>query len=167
MSILGAWHTRVRSFGSDSRCALVTARVRATEREFRRGLLAPGRIPQSSDVGRENGIGRLARISCSRPAALLHLMPIIFRFRVLESEPPTSELGGSECFANICAKSTDDVVSFLSQLCGSDWPATSVWIEVVITLGKPAALVARRASARPTPQDFCYICMHVCMYVCV
>ena len=131
----GAWHARVRPFRSDSRCALVKARVRAVGREFRRGLLAPGRIPQSSDVGQENGIGRLARIGCSRPAALLNLMPIFFRFRVLESEPPTSELGGSECFANICAKSTDDVVSFLSQLCGSDLPATSVWtrIEVVIT----------------------------------
>ena len=134
MSILGAWHTRVRSFGSDSRCALVTARVRAAGREFRRGLLAPGRIPQSLDVGRDNGIGRLARIGCSRPATLLNLMPIFFRFRVLESEPPTSELGGSECFANICAKSTDDVVSFLSQLCGADRPATSVWIEEVITV---------------------------------
>ena len=133
-SILGAWHTRVRSFGSDSRCALVTARVRAVGQEFRRGLLAPRRIPQSSDVHRENGLGRLARIGCSRPAALLNLMPIFFRFRVLESEPPTSELGGSKCFANICAKSTDEVVSFLSQLCGSDRPATYVWIEVVITL---------------------------------
>ena len=61
-------------------------------------------------------------------------MPIFFRFRVLESKPPTLELGGSELFANICASSTDDVVPFLSQLCGSDWPATSVWIEVVITL---------------------------------
>ena len=90
MSILGAWHTRVRSFGSDSRCALVTARVRATGREFRREFLAPAMIPQSPDVHRENGLGRLARIGCSRPATLLNLMPIFFRFRVLESEPPTS-----------------------------------------------------------------------------
>ena len=114
--------------------ALVKARVRAVGQEFGRGLPAPGRIPQSSGVHQENGLGCLARISCSRPAALLNLMPIFFRFRVLESEPPTSELGGSEFFANICAKSTDDVVSFLSQLCGSDRPATSVWIEVVITV---------------------------------
>ena len=133
MSILGAWHTRVRSFGSDLRCTLFTARVRAAGREFRHSLLAPGRIPQSSDVHRDYRLGRLARIGCSRPAALLNLMPIFFRFRVLESEPPTSELGGSECFANICAKSADDVVSFLSQLCGSDRRATYVWIEVVIT----------------------------------
>ena len=111
----------------------MTARVRAAGREFRRDFLAPAMIPQSPDVHRENGLGRLARIGCSRPAAPLDLMPIFFRFRVLESEPPTSELGGSKCFANICAKSTDDVVSFLSQLCGSDLPATSVWIEVVIT----------------------------------
>ena len=90
MSILGAWHTRVRSFGSDSRCALVTARVRAAGREFRRSFLAPAMIPQSPDVHRENGLGRLARIGCSRPATLLNLMPIFFRFRVLESEPPTS-----------------------------------------------------------------------------
>ena len=90
ISIWGAWHTRVRPFRSDSRCALFTARVRAAGREFRRVLLAPAMIPQSSDVHRENGLGRLARIGCSRPAALLNLMPIFFRFRVLESEPPTS-----------------------------------------------------------------------------
>ena len=133
MLILGAWHMRIRSFGSDLRCALVTVRVRAAGREFRRDFLAPAMIPQSLDVHQENGLGHLVRIGCSCPAALLNLMPIFFRFRVLESEPPTSELGGSECFAHICAKSTDDVVSFLSQLCGSDRPATSVWIEVVIT----------------------------------
>ena len=90
VSIPRAWHARVRPFRSDSRCALFTARVRAAGREFRRGLLAPGRIPQSSDVHRDYGLGRLARIGCSRPAALLNLMPIFFRFRVLESEPPTS-----------------------------------------------------------------------------
>ena len=70
--------------------ALVKVRVRAVGREFRRGLLAPRWIPQSSNVERDNGLGRLARIGCSRPAALLNLMPIFFRFRVLESEPPTS-----------------------------------------------------------------------------
>ena len=90
VSIGGAWHARVGPCCSDSRCALVTARVRATGREFRRGLLAPGRIPQSSDVHRDYRLGRLARIGCSRSAALLNLMPIFFRFRVLESEPPTS-----------------------------------------------------------------------------
>ena len=68
----------------------MTARVRATGREFRREFLAPAMIPQSPDVHRENGLGRLARIGCSRPATLLNLMPIFFRFRVLESEPPTS-----------------------------------------------------------------------------
>ena len=82
MSILGAWHTRVWSFSLDSRCALVTARVRAEGREFRRGLLAPAMIPQTSDVHGENGLGRLARIGCSRPAALLNLMPFFFRFSV-------------------------------------------------------------------------------------
>ena len=90
ISIPRAWHARVRPFRSDSRCALVKARVRAVGREFRRGLLAPRWIPQSSNVARDNGLGRLARIGCSRPAALLNLMPIFFRFRVLESEPPTS-----------------------------------------------------------------------------
>ena len=107
MSILGAWHTRVRSFGSDSRCALVTARVRAAGREFRRSFLAPAMIPQSPDVHRENGLGRLARIGCSRPAALLNLMPIFFRFRVLESEPPTSSRIGCMArnfFANVRTK---------------------------------------------------------------
>ena len=58
--------------------ALVKARVRAVGREFRRGLLAPRWIPQSSNVERDNGIGRLARIGCSRPAALLNLMPFFF-----------------------------------------------------------------------------------------
>ena len=58
--------------------ALVKARVRAVGREFRRGLLAPRWIPQSSNVERDNGLGRLARIGCSRPAALLNLMPDFF-----------------------------------------------------------------------------------------
>ena len=81
---------------------------------------------------KRTGIGRLAHIGCSRPAALLNPMPF-FRFGVLKSKPPTSELGGSEFFANVRAKNTDGIVSFISQLCGSDRPATSVWIEVVIT----------------------------------
>ena len=103
MSILGAWHTRVRSFGSDSRCALVTARVRAAGREFRRSFLAPAMIPQSPDVHRENELGRLARIGCSRPATLLNLMPIFFFASVFSSpsHPRRVELGGSESFANV------------------------------------------------------------------
>ena len=102
MSILGAWHTRVRSFGSDSRCVLCTARVRAVGQEFGRGLPAPGRIPQSLGVDRESGLGRLARIGCSRPAALLNLMPIFFAsaFSSL-SHPRRVELCGSESFANV------------------------------------------------------------------
>ena len=102
MSILGAWHTRVRSFGSDSRCALVRARVRAAGREFRRVLLAPAMIPQSPDVHRENGLGRLARIGCSRPATLLNLMPIFFASAFSSpSHPRRVELCGSESFANV------------------------------------------------------------------
>ena len=78
ISIPRAWHARVRPFRSDLRCALFTARVRAVGQEFRRGLPAPGRIPQSLDVGRENRIGRLVRIGCSCPATLRNLMPIFF-----------------------------------------------------------------------------------------
>ena len=88
-----AWVPGIRASGHSARTrtrALVKARVRAVGREFRRGLLAPRWIPQSSNVERDNGLGCLARIGCSRPAALLNLMPIFFRFRVLESEPPTS-----------------------------------------------------------------------------
>ena len=93
--------------------ALVKARVRAVGREFRRGLLAPRWIPQSSNVERDNGLGRLARIGCSRPAALLNLMPIFFRFRVLESEPPTSSrIGWLGIFCECRAK----LGSFVSLL---------------------------------------------------
>ena len=80
VSILGVWHARVGQFRSDSRCALVTARVRAAGPEFRAGLLAPGRIPQSSDVAREIGVACLARIGCSRPATLPNLMPFFGSF---------------------------------------------------------------------------------------
>ena len=58
--------------------ALVKARVRAVGREFRRGLLAPRWIPQSSNAERDNGLGRLVRIGCSRPAALLNRMSFFF-----------------------------------------------------------------------------------------
>ena len=68
-------------------------------------------------------------------------MPFFFASAFLESESPTSELGGSEFFANIRAKDTKDAVSFLSQLCGSDLPATSAWIEVVITPAIPSLLL--------------------------
>ena len=156
---LGVCHARVGPFRSDSRCALFTARVRAAEREFRAGLPAPARNPQSWDLARENGVGRLACIGCSRAATLLNPMLFFFASAFLESEPPTSKLGGSEFFANIRAKmvtpwqhprkngvttatsaqkwghhgnirakNTDDVVSLLSQLCGWDPPATSIWI---------------------------------------
>ena len=44
----------------------------------------PTRSSGSTYVARENGLGRLARIGCSRPAALLNLMSIFF------SLPPTT-----------------------------------------------------------------------------
>ena len=60
-------------------------------------------IPQSPDIHQENGLGRLARIGCSRPAALLNLMPIFFLASAFSSPslPCRVELGGSESFANV------------------------------------------------------------------
>ena len=102
VSILGAWHAHVGPCPSGSRCTLFTARVRAAGREFRAGLLAPGRNPQSWDVARESRVGRLACVGCSRPAALLNLMPFFFSLqRFLSPSHPrwaTSKLGGWDFF---------------------------------------------------------------------
>ena len=92
ISIPRAWHARVRPFRSDSNArscqsARSSCRTRIPTR-------SSGSALDSAVFERRtrycNGLGRLARIGCSRPAALLNLMPIFFRFRVLESEPPTS-----------------------------------------------------------------------------
>ena len=52
------------------------------------------------------GVGRLARIGCSRAAAPLNPMLLYFAFSVLESEPPTSKLGGSGIFCERPRKKT-------------------------------------------------------------
>ena len=60
----------------------------AAGREFRGDLLAPGQNPQSWDVAREYGAGRLACIGCSRSAALLNLMPFFSLQRFLSPSHP-------------------------------------------------------------------------------